>query len=277
MIEGIILFALALIWIIFAVVQDLKFREIADWLNYSLIIFALGFRFFYSLFSGEWNFFFYGVGGFVIFLGLANLFYYGRIFAGGDAKLLMALGAILPLPVSLIINLKNFGLFILLFLIVGALYGLIYSLVLGIKNFKSFRKEFNNQFKKNKILIYGLLILAILIICFAFIEPMFLFLGIIIFIFPYLFLYSKAVDEVCMVRDVPVNKLTEGDWLYQDIKIGKNLIKATWDGLEKKDIYLLKKNKKFVKVRYGIQYAPVFLISFILFILGISFNWFNFI
>ena len=31
---------------IFAVVQDLKKREIANWVNFSLIIFALGFRFF---------------------------------------------------------------------------------------------------------------------------------------------------------------------------------------------------------------------------------------
>ncbi|MBI2056754.1 hypothetical protein HYT91_00690 [Candidatus Pacearchaeota archaeon] len=48
----IFLVALALVWMIFAVVQDLKKREIANWVNFSLIIFALGFRFFYSLFNG---------------------------------------------------------------------------------------------------------------------------------------------------------------------------------------------------------------------------------
>lgn len=277
MIEVIVLFVLALIWIIFAVVQDLKSREIADWLNYSLIIFALGFRFFYSLFTSEWNFFLLGVGGFMIFFALANLFYYGRIFAGGDAKLLMAFGAVLPLQISILDNLKNFGMFILLFLIVGALYGLIYSLVLGIKNWGKFKKEFVLQFKKNKFLVYGILILAIVVICLAFIEEMFLFLGLLLFIFPYLFLYAKSVDEVCMVRRVAVSKLTEGDWLYEDIKIGNKVIKATWDGLNKKDLSLLKKRKKFVIVRYGIQYAPVFLISFMLFIFGVYFNWFGLI
>ena len=277
MIEVIVLFVLALIWIIFAVVQDLKSREIADWLNYSLIIFALGFRFFYSLFTSEWNFFLLGVGGFVIFFALDNLFYYGRIFAGGDAKLLMAFGAVLPLQISILDNLKNFGMFILLFLIVGALYGLIYSLVLGIKNWGKFKKEFVLQFKKNKFLVYGILILAIVVICLAFIEEMFLFLGLLLFIFPYLFLYAKSVDEVCMVRRVAVSKLTEGDWLYEDIKIGNKVIKATWDGLNKKDLSLLKKRKKFVIVRYGIQYAPVFLISFMLFIFGVYFNWFGLI
>lgn len=276
MIEVIVLLVLALIWIIFAVVQDLKSREIADWLNYSLIIFALGFRLFYSLFSGEWNFFLFGVGGFVLFLVLANLFYYGRLFAGGDAKLLMALGAVLPLQVSLIENLRNFGLFLFLFLIVGACYGLVYSVVLAIKSFKKFRKEFILQFKQNKYLVYGLLALSIVILCLAFLERILLGFGILVFTFPYLFLCFKAVDEVCMIRKVTVSKLTEGDWLYKDVKIGNKTIKATWDGLNKSDLILLKK-KKFVLVRYGIQYAPVFLISFILFVIGMNFNWFGFI
>lgn len=277
MLELMILFTLALIWIIFAVIQDLKSREIADWLNYSLIIFALGFRFFYSFFNSEWNFFLFGVGGFIIFFGLANLFYYSRLFAGGDAKLFMALGAILPLDISIISNLKNFGFFIFLFLVVGALYGLIYSLVLGIKNFKKLKREFNNQFNKNKLLVYSLLILALIVMCLAFVEEMFFFLGILIFIFPYLFLYSKSVDEVCMIRNVPIYNITEGDWLYEDVKIGKTVIKANWDGLNKEDIILLMKKKKSVLIRYGIQYAPVFLISFILFVFGLLFNWFNFL
>ena len=53
MFEVIFLFVLALVFIAFAVLQDLKSREIANWLNWSLIIFALGFRFFWGLFEGE--------------------------------------------------------------------------------------------------------------------------------------------------------------------------------------------------------------------------------
>ena len=61
MFEVYFLWALAIIWIIFAVVEDLRTREIANWLNYSLVIFALGFRFFYSLFElGDMNFFYQG-------------------------------------------------------------------------------------------------------------------------------------------------------------------------------------------------------------------------
>lgn len=58
MFETVFLFVLALAWIVFATVQDIRTREIANWLSFSLIIFALGFRFFYSLFfAGNFAFF----------------------------------------------------------------------------------------------------------------------------------------------------------------------------------------------------------------------------
>ena len=97
MFEIIFLIILALIFILVATFQDLRMREVANWINFSLIIFALGFRFFWSLFSESgFGFFYQGLIGFGIFFILGNLFYYGRIFAGGDAKLMIAMGAILP-------------------------------------------------------------------------------------------------------------------------------------------------------------------------------------
>jgi len=119
MFEVIFLSALALIWIVFATVQDIRKREIANWLNFSLIIFALGFRFFYSLFSDfGFSFFYQGLIGFGIFLVLGNLLYYGRMFAGGDAKLMIALGAILPFTLVFNDNLRIFALFFILFLLI---------------------------------------------------------------------------------------------------------------------------------------------------------------
>ena len=65
MIEMWFLIAVGLIAVIFASIQDLKKREVTNWISFSLIVFALGFRFFYSLFSGEsfqdLNFFYYGL------------------------------------------------------------------------------------------------------------------------------------------------------------------------------------------------------------------------
>jgi len=131
MFEVIFLMVLAGIWIAAASYQDLKIREVPNWLNFSLIIFALGFRFFWSLFeAGNFTFFYQGLIGFGVFLVLGNLFYYARMFAGGDAKLMIALGAILPWSSSLGVNLRIFVVWFFLFLFVGMVYGLAWSLAL---------------------------------------------------------------------------------------------------------------------------------------------------
>ena len=267
MFEVIFLWSLAFVWILFATIQDLRKREIANWLNFSLVIFAIAFRFFYSfLEAGDFNFFYQGLIGFGIFFILGNLFYYGKIFAGGDSKLMYALGAILPIYGSILLNLKFFLYFIILFLIVGAIYGVVVSIVIGIINRKKVAKEFKKQLKKNRILFYSLLGFSIILLGLGFLYDYFFYFGILIFVLAYLIIYAKSIDEGCMVRKMKPSQLTEGDWLYKDFKIGNQIIKANWNGLEEKDIDLIRKNKKDVLIRYGIQFGPVFLMSFILMI-----------
>ncbi len=270
--QVIFLMVLGIVWILFAVIEDLRKREVANWLNYSLIIFALGFRFFYSLFSdGGFEFFYQGLIGLGIFFVLGNVLYYSKVFAGGDAKLMMALGAVLPFTESFFENVNIFVLFFFLFLVAGSIYGLIVSISLGIKNSQRFKKEFVKRFKKSKPMIYLSLVLAIIFLVLSFLEFALLYLGIISFIMPYLYLGAKSVDEACMIKNIGVNKLTEGDWLYKSVKVGKKEIKANWDGLTKKDIALLQKHKKNVLIRQGIPFTPSFLISFLVLI----FLWFK--
>ena len=273
MYEVIFLWGLALVYLIFAVVQDLKTREIANWLSFSLIIFVLGFRFFYSLFNNmEFSFFYQGLIGLGIFFVLGNLFYYGKIFAGGDAKLMIALGTILPLYPNLLLNIKTFFNFLLIFLFVGFIYILVASTVLGIKNFRAFKKEFSRQIRKNKKFILIIFSLSAIFLLFGLVNILFFFLGIISSFIYLLYLYSKTIDEVCMVRQIQTKHLREGDWLYSDVKIGKNTIKASWDGLTNKDIKEIRKKFKTIKIRQGIPFSPNFLISFIIFILLYLFN-----
>lgn len=267
MINIIFLIVLALIWIIFASIQDLRSREISNWLNFSLIIFALGFRFFYCLFSsGSFAFFYQGLIGLGIFFIFGNLLYYGRMFAGGDAKLMIALGAILPFSESFLINVKIFVLFFFIFLFIGACYGLTISVILSLKNFKKFKNGFSKKLIKNRKLIYFVMFLGLCLMLFGFIENLLFFLGILVFILPYFYIYAKTVDEVCMIKKVKTNNLTEGDWLYKDIKAGRKLVKASWDGLSKEDIRLIKKRHKEIMIKQGIPFTPVFLISFLVLI-----------
>jgi Flp pilus assembly protein protease CpaA len=267
--QGIIfLIALGVIWIFFAAIQDFKKREVANWLNFSLIIFAIGARFFYCLFSNQgFAFFYQGIIGLGIFFVLGNFFYYIRVFAGGDAKLMIALGAILPFSDDFFINLEFYALFLCIFFITGAIYGLVYSLILTLRNIRKFKKEFSRQIKLNKKLIYILLMAGLFILSLGFFENIFVYFGLLVFVFPFLYIYAKSVEEGIMILDLESSKLSEGDWLYRDLKIGKKVIKASWDGLSKADIKAIKKKFKKVKIKQGIPFIPVFLISFIIFVL----------
>ena len=275
MFEVIFLWVLALVWIVFATVQDLKSREIANWLNFSLIIFALGFRFFYSLFSAaDFTFFYQGVIGLGIFFVIGNFLYYGRMFAGGDAKLMIALGAVLPIYGTVMANASVFLTFLLLFFFSGAVYSLLVSGFFAVKNFKPFRKEFVSLFKKKQKILYPAMFVGLVVMVLGFIESLFFILGIAFFLLPYFYVFAKAVDEACMIKKVKAKDLTEGDWLYKSVKVGSKRIKATWSGLSKKDIALIKKRYNKVEVRQGIPFTPAFLISmvvlFILYLLGVK-------
>ncbi len=196
------------------------------------------------------------------------------MFAGGDAKLLIALGAVLPVYGNIIENIQFFLIFFLIFFFLGAVYSFIVSGVLAARNFKRFKKEFSVQFKKNKKLFYFMICSGLIIMLLGFIESMIFVFGVLIFISSYLYIFAKAVDESCMVKEVKTNQLSEGDWLYNDLKIGKKKIKTTWEGLSKKDIRAIKKRYRKIKIKQGIPFTPVFLMSmiilFLLYLLGIK-------
>jgi Flp pilus assembly protein protease CpaA len=267
MIEVIFLLALAFIWILFATISDIRTTEIPNWLNFSLIIFALGFRFFYSLFSsGSFNFFYQGLIGTGIFLVLGTGLYYSRAFAGGDAKLMIALGPILSFSTNFFTNLEIAISFLFLFLISGSFYSILASTFFAFKNHKNFKKEFKIAYKANlKFSIFIMLFGILMMIAGFFFNFLLLYLGVILFLLPLLYIYTKGVDET-MKKNVNPKNLMEGDWLYHDVKVGNKSIKSNWGGLTEDDIELLQKRNKPVLIKKGISFGPVFLIGFLLLI-----------
>ncbi|MBT4166213.1 hypothetical protein HOE04_04215 [archaeon] len=264
--ENIPLIILAFIWIIGAILQDLKRREVDNIWNFSLIAFALAYRIAISIHTQNYTFALNGILGFIIFITLGNALYYGRVFAGGDAKLLISLGTILPLSYDWIINLKIFLSFTGLFLLGGAVYVLIWSIILTIIHFQNFKTEFTKQFniyrklhKRAFILIFIALISATIFQSYYLIPIIILFA-----FFPILFLFAKSVEEACMIKTTNPQKVTEGDWLYKDIKVQNKTIKATWEGVTKEQLQLIKaKYKKDILIKQGIPFTPGFLIGLI--------------
>ena len=262
--ENLFLIVLGIVWIIGAILQDLKRREVDNLWNFSLIGIVLAYRFSVSVFSSNYWFFFNGLLGFIIFLVLGNLFYYSRLFAGGDAKLLIALGTILPLG-NWIINLKIFGYFILISLLGGSLYVFIWSLFLVVINFAKFRKEFIKQFKiYNMVFVISMVFVLLWLISSFFLGIEFILVSLIFLLFPLLFIYSKAVEESCMVKKILPRELTEGDWLYEDIYVKGKKIEKSWHGVSREELNLIrKKYRRKILVRYGVPFTPSFLIGFL--------------
>jgi len=264
--ENIFLIVLGLIWIIGAVLQDLHRREVDNLWNFSLIGIALAYRAAVSVFGWNYWFLLNGFIGLGVFLLLGNLFYYSRLFAGGDAKLLIALGPILPLSYNWLVNLKIFGIFILLFLIGGSVYALFYSFVLMANNFNTFKKEFSKQFisKSNLILIFLVFAIAWTIFMFFIGEKSLILIGFIILLFPILLVFSKSIEEVCLVKEIYSNKLTVGDWLYEDIIVGGRRIKSNWEGVSKNELRLIKTEyRRKILIKQGIPFTPGFLIGYV--------------
>jgi len=274
--ENLFLIVLALIWIIGAIFQDLRRREVDNLWNFSLIAFALGYRASISIFGGNYWFLLNGAIGFIIFLGLGNLFYYSRLFAGGDAKLLIALGIILPISYDWLINLKIFGFFIVLLLLGGSIYALFYAFTLVFNNKKEFGKEFTKQWKIYKnLFLFSLIFVIFWVVVMFFINKVFILIGLIFLLFPILLTFSKSVEESCLRKSVSPKEVTEGDWLYEDIFVGGKKIKSKWDGVSRDELELIKRKcKGNVLIKQGIPFTPSFLIALVgLLFLIWKFSW----
>ena len=264
MYEYLFLFAVALIWMIFASVQDLKVREVANWLNFSLVSIALAYRLFYSIGVENYTFFLSGILGVLVFFLISQAFYYGKVFGGGDAKLLVGMGAVLPFN-SLNEFLLQGSFFLLLLFSVGAVYSLIASVMFAFKNKNKFFKSFMKFFKEFDWRFYGLLFLFVFgIVSYGYKVSYGLIFAAVLLTLALLFIYLRAVDKSCMLVYVKPRDLREGDWIGEEIVIKGKEIGNSVHGLSLEEIKKLLKRGKSVLIKQGVPFVPVFLIAYII-------------
>jgi hypothetical protein len=148
----------------------------------------------------------------------------------------------------------------------------VWAVVLVFLHWKKFSREFRKQARQYHLFaVLGILFIMMSIAFFIF-PPPFIYFGFIFILFPLLFVFAKAVEESCLVVSVPPRKLTEGDWLYEDVYVNGKKIKATWDGVSKHQLELIrKKYRRNILVKQGIPFTPGFLFGFLI-ILGV-WNW----
>jgi Flp pilus assembly protein protease CpaA len=253
---------IALAALLIASYTDIKTREVPDWISYGLIFASLGLRAIFAFTEGV-IIFLTGVFGFAIFFILALLFYHTNQWGGGDAKLLMGMGAVIgiPYPFSGESFLALWFLMALLFL--GAIYGLFYLIGIAIKQRRILAPALLKELDNKQIVHIGVIALSgTLFVLSLFIPELWILILAPLLLF-YLLIFVTVVEKECFYTKIPIKKLTIGDWLAAPIK-SKNKIILKKKTLEAKDIAFLRKRKiQRVTIKQGIPFVPSFVLAYV--------------
>jgi hypothetical protein len=243
----IILFLVAFIGSVIAGLYDLKTTEIPD-LAWSYWPFV------YSLIAG------------LGFLGFGFLMYYLGQWGGGDAKILSAIGFLIPIYQSVKLMFPFSISFFFNVFLVGAVYMIVYAFALSIIN-KRIWSAFFKDLKANArmILIYNSALVASIILMGLLFARYFEFLPLEAFTvlvvtiglasagLYILWKFVKAVENVGFKKKIPVSKLRVGD-VPDYYKV--------WEGVTEKEIRKIKKSgKKYIWIKEGVRFAPTFPIA----------------
>ncbi|MBN2042502.1 MAG: prepilin peptidase [Candidatus Aenigmarchaeota archaeon] len=251
---------------------DLKYTEFPDWLPYSIIIAGVAARgLFAYIYSDIWilaNSLIIGL----IFLGLGYVFYFSKQWGDGDAWLLGAMGFLFPdtggfaiqtlfsFPVTLLLN----------FLFVSLFYLIVYSLFLGYRSRKvreSFVKDLNSNSRRYMtfiLLFFVVSYASVLYLSFTYnvhlsAMPTMLFLPFLLTFILIFTNYARIIEKDMFKKKIPVSRLRVGDVILED----------KWRGIKEEDVEKLKKTRKFVWIKEGVRFAPVFLLTIIIsFLIG---------
>lgn len=263
---------LSLVILTIAAVWDIKTLEVPDWLNYGGIAAGLLIHSAVSLMEMSYVPILQSVLGLFTGLAIGALMYYTGQWGGGDAKLLMAVGALIGAQGQT----GSFGLnFLINLMFMGAIWGLLYLITLAtIRARKTFRifRTIRAQRQYSRIQLLSTLT-AILMITLAFFFKEFtiplITLALLGYALFYLVLLVKSVELTSMHKWVTADKLVEGDWLVHDIyHKGQRVAGPNKTGLKTEELERIKeleKKKKIGKicVKYGIPFTPAFLLTFI--------------
>jgi len=268
------LFVFYFIGLLIVVFQDIKRREIDDWLNLFLFFSGIGFLFFSKeLVFSHISIVMFGFFIFIMCL-LSLVFYYSRFFSGGDAKLFFAIA---PLLYDIMFNeaLNNIFVFVTCLVLCGSVYSLIYAIFLFFRDFEKIKRIFVAEFRKTYLRVLSML--GIIFIFMMFVDRIFAFVGLFFLLFVFLMAFAKSLENVSMKKVISAKQVREGDWLFYDLKIGGRKFEKDWDGLGEEDVIFIRKFNKKVVVKDGIPYAPSFLFALILYyfsdyLLGIVFS-----
>jgi len=254
-----------------AAAWDLKTTEIPDQIPHAMMVFGVGFWLVQSVLQNNYwlvgNSLIFGLS----FLGMGFILYFLGQWGGGDAKILSAIGFLLPVPISgfPVQTLFPFPItYVINVFLVGAVYMMVYAFVLALIN-KKILIEFWKEIKAStNLLLFGSS--AVFITFFFFnwyllnlfdtfsyrlllTNSIFPFVAL-LFLF-FIWKFARKVEEVGFKRKIPMSKLRVGD-VPADWKV--------WEGINEKQLKKLKQSrKKYILIKEGVRFAPAFPLALI--------------
>ena len=276
-------FAVGFVVLLLASITDLKTREVPDYLSFLLLAFSLGLSLISSALSWSLLPFLSSLLGFIVFYLIALALFYSGQWGGGDAKLFMGMGALFGIPfhlplISMVPHTFSDVPFLFLFLFfsifAGGIIGfswLFYKLVTQrVALFPAIACAFEQpSVKRFRLLLYTFVF--IVLASFFFVSDVFVrisllllcFLALVLFYLPVII---RVVEKHCMIREIPLAKLTLGDWIVQEIVVrGKRICGHGELGVTEEQLARLKKcHVKNVLVKYGLPFVPSFFAGLVL-------------
>ncbi len=246
------------VMLIIATILDIKQLFIPDYISYTFIVIALFERLIYSLTINDWSMFLWIIPAVIISSGLTYLLYKAGMMGGGDVKIIASASIILakfpnetvPMFIDYLINL----------FIAGALYLLPVSIIIGLTKIKPTRKE-------SILMIASIITSAITLLFYN--NPTTIMASIVLITASSL-PFIKRIENKVMIREADMNNLMDGDWLINEVKVGREIIKPRKEGLTIDEANKIKKwwsegkLKKKPLIKYGLPYLPAFLIALII-------------
>ncbi len=241
---------------------DIKRREVPDTLSYIFISGSLFLLLILAIYQHSISALEFLPLSVALFFGFSYLMYWLGQWGGGDVKMMLGLGILFTS-----MNLKSNFSFIDLFmniLIFGGFYGLLATLAYGIIKIKKLSKFLGWY----DLIIVGGAVASILFVYYYFAFPLNLLLVLLVFLL-FSMRYIYVIMDNLMYVFVPVNRLTEGDWLAEDVKKeNKLIVQVKSTGLTKVDIEKLKEEKiDKVLIKIGLPFIPALLLGVIITIL----------
>lgn len=281
--------------VIAATVTDIKSHEVPDWVSYVLIACGLLFAGVDSIVWGRLTII-SSVLGLALGYGIGALLYYTGQWGGGDAKLLMGLGATLTLPYTWILSvwqnrsqipiklvglatvggikeLPFFILFLVLLIFAGCAYGLVWMFILMLKHrrvfAKAFSKKVDSTYRTIRFIVLVVCVLSLIgaIIMRGVTGALLVLLCALVYSLFYLVVAVKIVEESLMRRQVKPRNLVEGDWVVGGARVGKKWVipKDNYGATKEQIAYLRKKAPSMtLTIKEGIPFVPSFLVALLI-------------